>query len=120
MGGHRHARTGPGRRRVGTALGVSGVDVRGLVSHLIGIERTLLGDPSPPPLTELPAHVENEIGARNEAWVAPRRSLPGHVVLAEFRDVTARPPGSVGGVARSPIRRDRPEPGRQRRVPRIL
>ncbi len=67
-----------------------GWDVRDVVSHLIGIERTLLGDPSPPPLTELPAHVENEIGARNEAWVAPRRSLPGHVVLAEFRDVTAR------------------------------
>jgi uncharacterized protein (TIGR03083 family) len=64
--------------------------VRDVLSHLIGIERVLLGDDPPPPLTELPPHVENEVGARNEAWVAPRRSRPGRDVLAEFRDVTAR------------------------------
>jgi len=67
-----------------------GWSVRDVVSHLIGIERALLGDAAPPPLADLPEHVENEIGARNEAWVEPRRSLPGPVVLAEFRDVTAR------------------------------
>jgi uncharacterized protein (TIGR03083 family) len=67
-----------------------GWTVRDVLSHLIGIERTLLGDEAPPALTELPPHVENEIGARNEAWVAPRRSRPGHDVLREFREVTAR------------------------------
>jgi uncharacterized protein (TIGR03083 family) len=67
-----------------------GWTVRDVLSHLIGIERTLLGEEPPPPLTELPPHVENEIGARNEAWVASRRSRPGHDILLEFRDVTAR------------------------------
>jgi uncharacterized protein (TIGR03083 family) len=66
-----------------------GWTVRDVLSHLIGIERSLLGDPAPAPLDELPSHVANEIGARNEAWVASRRSLPGHAVLDEFRDVTA-------------------------------
>ena len=67
-----------------------GWTVRDLLSHLIGIERVLLGDAPPPPLDVLPPHVENEVGARNEAWVAARRSLPGSVVLEEFRAVTAR------------------------------
>ena len=67
-----------------------GWTVRDVLSHLIGIERSLLGDPSPPALSELPPHVANEIGARNEAWVVSRRSLPGRAVLEEFRDVTAR------------------------------
>jgi uncharacterized protein (TIGR03083 family) len=67
-----------------------GWTVRDVLSHLIGIERALLGDPAPPPLTELPPHVENEIGARNEAWVVPRRSLPGRHVLREFQEVTTR------------------------------
>jgi uncharacterized protein (TIGR03083 family) len=67
-----------------------GWTVRDVVSHLIGIERTLLGDEAPPPLVELPRHIENEVGARNEAWVAPRRARPGRDVLHEFRDVAAR------------------------------
>jgi uncharacterized protein (TIGR03083 family) len=67
-----------------------GWTVRDVLSHLIGIERSLLGDPSPAPLDELPSHVANEIGARNEAWVVARRDLPGRAVLDEFRDVTAR------------------------------
>jgi uncharacterized protein (TIGR03083 family) len=67
-----------------------GWSVRDVLSHLIGIERALLGDRPPSPLAALPPHVENEVGARNEAWVAPRRSLPGPVVLEEFRNVTAR------------------------------
>ncbi len=85
--------------------------VRDLLSHLIGIERVLLGDPAPPPLAELPPHVENEIGARNEAWVASRRPLPGRVVLEEFRDVTARrlaelrssPPARFDEIGPSPV-----------------
>jgi uncharacterized protein (TIGR03083 family) len=67
-----------------------GWTVRDVLSHLIGIERTLLGDAAPPPLNELPRHVENEVGARNEAWVAPRRSRPGREILHEFHEVAAR------------------------------
>jgi len=67
-----------------------GWTVRDVLSHLIGIERVLLGEAPPPPLAELPAHVENEVGARNEAWVASRRSHPGPEVLREFQEVTAR------------------------------
>jgi uncharacterized protein (TIGR03083 family) len=78
-----------------------GWTVRDVLSHLIGIERTLLGDPAPPPLALLPAHVENEIGARNEAWVAPRRALPGRDVLDEFREVTARRLAELRGFPRA-------------------
>ena len=67
-----------------------GWTVRDVLSHLIGIERVLLGDPAPAPLEPLPAHVQNEVGARNEAWVAERRARPGRDVLAEFEEVAAR------------------------------
>jgi uncharacterized protein (TIGR03083 family) len=73
-----------------------GWTVRDVLSHLIGIERSLLGDPSPPALADLPPHVANEIGARNEAWVVSRRSLPGRAVLEEFREVTARRLAELG------------------------
>jgi uncharacterized protein (TIGR03083 family) len=67
-----------------------GWSVRDVLAHLIGTEQTLLGDGPPPPLAAVPPHVRNELGARNEAWVETRRSLPGRAVLEEFRDVTAR------------------------------
>ena len=67
-----------------------GWSVRDHLSHLIGIERTLLGDPQPPaPATRGP-HVRNDIGAMNEAWVEQRRGRPGDEVRAEWRDVADR------------------------------
>ena len=68
-----------------------GWTVKDHLSHLIGIERMLLGDPSPPSLTEVPAHVRNPFGEINEAWVEARRPVPGSEVLAEF--VADRPTG---------------------------
>jgi uncharacterized protein (TIGR03083 family) len=50
----------------------------------------LLGDPAPPPLTAVPAHVANPIGEMNEAWVEARRTVPGAEVLAEFVETTNR------------------------------
>ena len=76
-----------------------GWTVRDLVSHMIGTERSILGDPAPPPVPERPPHVHNDIGAANEGWVAARRSLPGAEVLAEFRAVTARRVEQLEGFA---------------------
>src|ERR1700690_2342682 len=61
-----------------------GWTVKDQVSHLIGIEQALLGQPSPPPLSDVPAHVLNPFGEMNEAWVEARRRVPGPEVLAEF------------------------------------
>jgi uncharacterized protein (TIGR03083 family) len=65
-----------------------GWTVRDVVAHMVGTERSLLGDSAPEPLT--PTHVHNEIGARNEGWVASLPNESGPQVLAAFRDVTAR------------------------------
>ncbi len=67
-----------------------GWTVKDQVSHLVGIERMLLGDPAPPAITEPPSHVNNDFGALNEAWVEARRAVPGDEVLAEFAEVTGR------------------------------
>ena len=69
-----------------------GWTVRDQISHLIGIERVLLGDPSPAGLADeaVPAHVKNPLGRINEAWVDARRATPGSEVLDEFEVVTAR------------------------------
>jgi len=67
-----------------------GWSVKDNLSHLVGIERMLLGDPSPPALAEVPAHVRNPFGELNEAWVGARRTVPGSEVLAEFVDTTNR------------------------------
>lgn len=67
-----------------------GWTVRDQMSHMIGTERTLLGEAPPARSGPRPAHVRNEIGEANEAWVEARRALPGVAVLDEFRQVTAR------------------------------
>ena len=66
-----------------------GWSVKDQLSHLIGVERMLLGEPSP---ASVPAaeHVRNPVGQLNEAWVAARRSVPGDEVLAEFVETTDR------------------------------
>lgn len=63
--------------------------VKDLVSHMIGTERSLMGEPAPP---EAPPaeHVRNPVGTANEAWVAARRAVPPRDVLTEFSEVTAR------------------------------
>jgi len=65
-----------------------GWTVKDQVSHLIGVERWLLGhapiDQKAPP----PDHVKNPLGERNEAEVDHRRALDPEDVLAEFRAVT--------------------------------
>jgi uncharacterized protein (TIGR03083 family) len=71
-----------------------GWSVRDLVSHMIGTERSLLGESAPPDPGPA-SHVHNPMGAVNEAWVAPRRANAGSEVVAEFREVTARRLGEL-------------------------
>jgi len=66
-----------------------GWTVRDVLSHMVGTERSLLGDPAPDPVSTA-SHVHNEVGARNEGWVAALRGRRGPEVLAEFREVTGR------------------------------
>jgi len=65
-----------------------GWDVKDQLSHLIGIERSLLGEPVPAWDGPLGPHVRNDVGAVNERWVAVRRPLPGAAVRSEFVEVT--------------------------------
>lgn len=67
-----------------------GWTVRDQLSHLIGIERALLGEQPPPGDGAEHPHVKNDFGALNETWVAARRGTPGAEVLEEFRTVTDR------------------------------
>lgn len=67
-----------------------GWTVRDNLSHLVGIERMLLGEPAPDPLPAYPEHVQNPLGEINEAWVERGRGKPGTEVLLEFGDVADR------------------------------
>jgi uncharacterized protein (TIGR03083 family) len=71
--------------------GLPGWSVKDNVSHVVGVELILLGEPYP--AHELPeglAHVRSDVGRFMEVPVDLRRSRPGASVLAELRDVTAR------------------------------
>jgi uncharacterized protein (TIGR03083 family) len=67
-----------------------GWSVRDNVSHLIAIERKLLGLPDDPSPAEYGAHVKNDLGRLNEGPIDLRRDRSGADVLAEFTDVTAQ------------------------------
>jgi uncharacterized protein (TIGR03083 family) len=65
-----------------------GWDVKDQLSHLIGIERSIMGDAPPEWEGPLGDHVKNDFAAMNEAWVAVRRPLEGAAVRSEFVEVT--------------------------------
>jgi uncharacterized protein (TIGR03083 family) len=65
-----------------------GWDVKDQLSHLIGIERALMGEAPPAWDGPLGEHVKNDFAAHNEPWVAVRRAEPGPVVYDEFVAVT--------------------------------
>jgi uncharacterized protein (TIGR03083 family) len=84
---------------LGSALGAEewemptecpGWNVRDVLSHLVGTERSLLGEEQPLLRVDPPAYVRNPLGEFNEAWVQVRRAMPGEEVLAEFVEVTGR------------------------------
>ena len=67
-----------------------GWTVRDIVSHLIGFERMIQGEPVPPAPEGVGDHVKNPIGELNELFVAARRQRNVSDLLAEFNEVTAR------------------------------
>jgi uncharacterized protein (TIGR03083 family) len=67
-----------------------GWDVKDQLSHLIGIERSIMGEAAPAWDRPLGAHVKNEFAASNEPFVAVRRARSGPEVHAEFVEVTTQ------------------------------
>ena len=65
-----------------------GWDVKDQLSHLIGIELAIMGEPVPEWNGAFGDHVKNDFAAMNEPFVAVRRASPGPSVLAEFEEVT--------------------------------
>lgn len=76
-----------------------GWSVQDQLSHLIGIERALMGEPPPEWDGPLGDHVKNDFAAMNETWVAVRRAVPGNDVLAEFRKVTSQRLAALAGLS---------------------
>ncbi len=67
-----------------------GWSVKDQISHIIGTERMLAGDPLPDVEIGNLAHIKNDIAAANEKWVEQRRSWTPAEVLAEFKEITAK------------------------------
>jgi uncharacterized protein (TIGR03083 family) len=74
----------------GTPTDCPGWSVKDNVSHLIGIESLLLGEPTPDVAVGDAPHVRNDFGRSNEVWVESFRGQKGDDVLAAFEAVTAR------------------------------
>jgi len=77
---------------------VPGWTVQDNLTHIVGIEWSLLG--AEPPEHEVPddlPHVKNEMGVRNEVFVDSRRARRGVDALAEFREVTNRRLAELAG-----------------------
>jgi uncharacterized protein (TIGR03083 family) len=67
-----------------------GWDVKDLLSHMIGTERSIEGEPTPAIELPLSTHVRNPIGEMNERWVQSRRTRSGSEVRDEFIEVIGR------------------------------
>lgn len=73
-----------------TPTACPGWSVQDIVSHLIGVERGMMGLESTAHRTEPREYVKNVIGQANENEVDSRRSLTGAQVLSEWNDIVKR------------------------------
>ncbi len=78
-----------------------GWTVQDNVSHIVGTERMLLGDPAPEVDAGEAPHVHNEIGRINELWIAERRPWEPAAVLEEFREITGRRADLLGAMTQA-------------------
>jgi uncharacterized protein (TIGR03083 family) len=67
-----------------------GWSVQDNLSHVVGTERSLLGDTAPEVDVSEHEHVKSEFGADIETWVAERRARTGAEVFAEYKETIAR------------------------------
>jgi len=65
-----------------------GWTVQDNLAHVIGIEATILGRPTPEHEPAGGPHIKNDVGAGNEVWVDWYRRRSGVEVLADFRAIT--------------------------------
>lgn len=75
-------------REFAAATPCPGWSVGDVVSHLIGFELMLAGEPLPPTPDIRPDYVKNDIGAINEGFVVERRTRTRDDVVQEFHRVT--------------------------------
>lgn len=67
-----------------------GWSVKDNLSHMVGTELMLDGEPAPDVDVAHLDHLRNDIATFNELWVESMRPQPGAEVLKRFREVTAR------------------------------
>ena len=67
-----------------------GWTVRDAVSHVIGAEAMLLGEPAPVVDVSHLDHLRNPIAEANEVWVEALRGTPGPDMVRRLEDVTGR------------------------------
>jgi uncharacterized protein (TIGR03083 family) len=73
-----------------TATCLPGWTVRDALSHVIGAEAMLLGEPAPSVDLSHLTHMQNPIAEANEVWVESMRGSTGPQMLARLGDVTSR------------------------------
>jgi len=78
-----------------------GWSVRDQITHLLGTEASLLGEPMPDVDVSGFDHLRNPIAQANEAWVESLRTAPTADVLARFRDVTGRRLDALGAMTQA-------------------
>jgi len=67
-----------------------GWTVRDVLSHVIGAEAMLLGDPTPDVDISHLTHMRNPIAEANEVWVEALRGASGEEMVERLEDVTGR------------------------------
>ncbi len=76
-----------------------GWEVKDQLSHLIGIELAIMGEPVPDWDGPLGDHVKNDFAATNERFVAVRRAMSGPSVWEEFVGVTSTRLAQLDGLS---------------------
>jgi len=87
-----------------------GWSVQDQLSHIVGSESRLTGNPAPDHSPSESPHVKNQIGTSNEIHVDYRRPHPGSKVLEEFNEVTAKRREMLIGLTEDDLMVETPNP----------
>lgn len=97
-----------------TPTGCPGWDVHDQLAHVIGVERTMLGDAAEEVALPELAHVRNDFGRYIEVAVHARRGLPGAQLVAEAQEVFARRLASLDALDPAALAEELAGPGGMR------